>query len=345
MRPTRVPIHVFPEPGSVVGYRKDGRPIYHIAGASSTDIIDNWIPIEWDSEVIGRVLMDSAIERHARPHTMNSATKRILRSGGLTVSAGTTYTADTNANDYITLQARRFLAQFVVDEDDLSDADSVIDTIRTKGMDWAVSYADTFDNACLGVTGTENGTTVPFTSLYKALRTTNSATSYTADANYTTWDDDNVSFPASGGGNSLYEKLSTTFRKVETSKFWSLADSLVIAAPGWRDALRLATDGQGRPIFIQGTAGTPDTLFDVPIAWSRGCKTSPTNSGSPGGNDLLFFGNRQYLKRGDRTQPQSLVDQARAQDSTDDTAVKFRVRKAFGVGNENAFAALERITD
>lgn len=312
---------------------------------ASTDIIDNWIPIEWDSEVIGRVLMDSAIERYARPHTMNSATKRILRSGGLTVSAGTTYTADTNANDYITLQARRFLAQFVVDEDDLSDADSVIDTIRTKGMDWAVSYADTFDNACLGVTGTENGTTVPFTSLYKSLRTTNSATSYTADANYTTWDDDNVSFPASGGGNSLYEKLSTTFRKVETSKFWSLADSLVIAAPGWRDALRLATDGQGRPIFIQGTAGTPDTLFDVPIAWSRGCKTSPTNSGSPGGNDLLFFGNRQYLKRGDRTQPQSLVDQARAQDSTDDTAVKFRVRKAFGVGNENAFAALERLTD
>ncbi|MER5750627.1 phage major capsid protein [Streptomyces sp. NPDC002088] len=310
---------------------------------ASTDIIDNWIPIEWDSDVITRVQMDSAVERYARPHIMSSATKRILRSGGLTVSAGTTYTADTSANDYITLQARRFLAQFVVDEDDLSDADSVIDTIQTKGMDWAVSYADTFDNACLAVTGTENGTTVPFTSLYKALRTTNSATGYTADANYAQWTSTNVSFPASGGGNSLYEKLSSTFKKVEAGKFWSLADSLVIAAPGWRDALRLATDGQGRPIFIQGTAGTPDTLFDVPIAWSRGCKTSPTNSGSPGGNDLLFFGNRQYLKRGDRTQPQSLVDQARAQDSTDDTAVKFRVRKAFGVGNENAWAGLERV--
>lgn len=312
---------------------------------ASTDIIDSWIPIEWDSEVIGRVLMDSAVEKYARPHKMTSATKRILRSGGLTVSAGTTYTADTNANDYITLTARRFLSQFVVDEDDLADADSVVDTIRTKGLDWAVSYADTFDNACLGVTGTENGTTVPFTSLYKSLRTTNSATSYTADANYLTWDDDNVSFPASGGGASLYEKLSTTLKKVETSKFWSMADQLVIAAPGWRDALRLATDAQGRPIFIQGTAGTPDTLFDVPIAWSRGCRTSPTNSGSPGGNDLLFFGNRQYLKRGDRSVPESLVDQARAQDATDDTAVKFRVRKGFGVGNENAWSALERITD
>jgi hypothetical protein len=312
---------------------------------ASTDIIDNWIPIEWDSEVITRVLMDSAIEKYARPHVMKTSTKRILRSGGLTVSAGTTYTADTNANDYITLTARRFLSQFVVDEDDLADADSVVDTIATKGMDWAISYADTFDNACLAVTGAENGTTVPFTSLYKALRTTNSATSYTADANYATWDDDNVSFPASGGGASLYEKLSATLKKVETGKFWSQADQLVIAAPGWRDALRLATDAQGRPIFIQGTAGTPDTLFDVPIAWSRGCKTSPTNVGSPGGNDLLFFGNRQYLKRGDRSQPESLVDQARAQDSTDDTAVKFRVRKGFGVGNENAWSALERITD
>lgn len=312
---------------------------------ASTDIIDNWIPIEWDSEVITRVQMDSAIERYARPHAMKTSTKRILRSGGLTVSAGTTYTADATANDYITLTARRFLSQFVVDEDDLADADSVIDTIKTKGLDWAISYADTFDNACLGASGTENGTTVPFTSLYKSLRTTNSATSYTADVNYSTWDDDNVSFPASGGGNSLYEKLSSTFRKVETGKFWSLADSLVIAAPGWRDALRLCTDGQGRPIFIQGTAGTPDSLFDVPIAWSRGCKVSGTMSGSPTGNDLLFFGNRQYLKRGDRSVPESLVDQARAQDTTDDTAVKFRVRKGFGVGNENAWAALERITD
>jgi hypothetical protein len=312
---------------------------------ASTDIIDNWIPIEWDSEVLTRVMMESAVERYGRGHNMTTATKRILRSGGLTVSVGTTYTPDASANDYITLTARRFLAQFVVDEDDLADADSIVDTLQVKGMDWAISYADSFDNACLGVSATENGTTAPFTSVYKALRTTNSATSYTADANYASWDDDNVSFPASGGGNSLYEKLSTTFKKVETSKFWSLADQLVIAAPGWRDALRLCTDGQGRPIFLQGTAGTPDTLFDVPIAWSRGCKVSGAVSGSPAGNDLMVFGNRQFLKRGDRSAPESLVDQARAQDSTDDTAVKFRTRKGFGVGNEQAFSILERITD
>ncbi len=312
---------------------------------ASTDIINDWIPIEWDSQVIQRVQMDSAVERYGYRVPMGSATKRVLRSAGLTVTAGTTYTPDASTNDYITLTARRFISQFVVDEDDLADAESVVDVLNTKGLDWAISYADAFDNACLAVSAAENGTTVPFTSVYKALRTTNSATSYTADDNYASWDDDKIAIASTPDGTSLYEKLSTTLKKVETGQFWSLADSLVIAAPGWRDALRLCTDAQGRPIFIQGTAGTPDTLFNVPIHWSRGCKVSATMSSAPTGNDVLIVMNRQYMKRGDRTNPESLIDQARAQDSTDDTAAKFRVRRGFGVAHEKAFALLERITD
>lgn len=312
---------------------------------AATDIIDSWIPIEWDSEVIQRVQRESAIEALGYRVPMSSATKRILRSAGLTVTAGTTYTDDTSTNDYITLTARRLIAKFTVDEDDLSDADTVVNTIRIKGMDWAISYADSFDNACIGATGAENGSTVPFTSAYKALRTSNTATDYTADDNYLTWDDDNISFPASGGGVSLYEKLSAAFKKVETGQFWSQADQFVIAAPGWRDALRLCTDGQGRPIFQPAQGSTPDTLFGAPISWSRGAKTSPVMAGAPGGNDLLLFGNRSYLKKGERSQPESLVDQARAQDNTDDTAVKFRVRRAFALAHEKAFSIVERLTD
>ena len=312
---------------------------------ASTDIIDSWIPIEWDGDVIQRVKRESAIEQLGYRVPMTTATKRILRSAGMTVTAGTTYTDDTSTNDYITLTARRLISKFTVDEDDLADASTIVDTIRIKGMDWAISYSDAFDNACLGTSGAENGGTVPFTSAYKALRTTNSATGYTADDNYLTWDDDNVSFPASGGGASLYEKLSTAFKKVETGQFWSMADQFVIAAPGWRDALRLCTDGQGRPIFQPAQGATPDTLFGAPISWSRGAKTSPTMSATPGGNDLLLFGNRTYLKKGERSQPESLVDQARAQDNTDDTAVKFRVRRAFQVAHEKAFSVVERLTD
>ena len=251
----------------------------------------------------------------------------------------------------MTITARRFIARFKIDEDDLADASTRMDVIRTKGVDWSISYADTFDNACLAVTGAENGTTIPFTSVYRALRSTNADTGYTADTNYATWDDDLINIPASPLGTSLYERLSNLFKKVETGKYWSQADSLVIAHPGWRDALRMCLDTQGRPIFQPGTGfglpgnGTPDVLFNTPIAWSRGAKTSPTNTGNPGGNDLIFFANARFLKRGDRSGPETLTDDARAQDDTDDYAIKFRTRRGFVITHENAVSVLERITD
>jgi HK97 family phage major capsid protein len=333
-----------PAPGVLIGYRRDGRPIYAFAGGVAANIND-WIPIEYDSAVVARVLMDSAIERWGQRYVMRSKTKSIPRSAGLVVSAGTTYTDDSSSNDEVTITARRFFARFKVDEDDLADANTRMDVIATKGEDWAVSYADTFDNACLGATGAENGTTIPFTSAYRTLRTTDTDVSYTADDNYLTWDDDLINIASTPAGTSLYEKLSATFRKVEVNKYWSMADMIVVAHPGWRDALRLCTDAQGRPIFVQGTAGTPDTLFNTIIQWSRGCKTHPTMSGSPTGNDLLYYANRRYLARGDRSGPETLTDDARAQDDTDDYAIKFRTRRAFKVTHPNALAVLERTTD
>jgi HK97 family phage major capsid protein len=310
---------------------------------SAQTIIDNWIPIEWDDQVIQRVLADSAVERYGHPTRMTTATKRILRSAGLAVSGGSTYTPDASDNDYVTLTARKVNSLFEVDEDDLADVDSVIDTVKTKGNDWAISYADHFDNACLATSGAENGSTVLYTSVYKALRTSNVATGYTADDNYLSWNG-TLAISSTPDGTSLYEKLSATFKLVEDGKYWSAADQLVIASPAWRSKLRECLDGQGRPIFIQGTGGTPDTLFDVPISWSRGCRVSATNTQSPAGSPLLVYCNRQFLKRGDRSMGEILVDKARAQDTTDNTAVKIRVRKAFAVGHEAAFAVLEDVS-
>lgn len=339
-----------PLKSGIIGFTKSGQPVYAAAGGANMNV-DTWIPIEYDSAVIQRVYQESVIESRARRVVMSSKTKSIPRSAGITVSAGTTYVSDTSTNDDVTLTARRFIARVTIDEDDLADANTRLDVLGTKAIDWAVSYADVFDNACLGVTGTENGTTVPFTSAYKALRTTNSATAYAADDHYLTWDDDLISVPTTPLGTSLYEKLSTLFKKVETSKYWNNPDMIVIAAPGWRDALRLVVDAQGRPIFQPGTAngvpgnGTPDVVFQTPIYWSRGCKTSATNSGSPTGNDLLYYVNRRHLARGDRSGPETLTDDARAQDDTDDYAMKFRVRRAFKLTHERAAAVLERITD
>jgi len=334
----------------IVGFTKSGQPVYAAAGAANMDV-STWIPIEYDSDVIQRVLTESVIESQARRVIMNSKSKSIPRSAGITVSAGTTYVSDQSTNDEVVLTARRFIARVTVDEDDLADANTRLDVLGTKALDWAISYADVFDNACLGVTGAENGTTVPFTSAYKSLRTTNSATGYTADANWSQWDDDLISIPTTPAGTSLYEKLSYTFKLVETGKYWANPDMIVIAAPGWRDALRLCVDAQGRPIFQSGTGngmpgnGTPDTLFQTPIYWSRGCKTSATNSGNPTGNDLLYYVNKRHLARGDRSGPETLTDDARAQDDTDDYAIKFRTRRGFVVLHEAAHAVLERLTD
>lgn len=332
----------------LLGMTPSGQPIWAGAGGAPINI-NSWIPIEYDSDVVMRVRMESVIERVGRRVVMGSKTKSIPRSANVTVTVGTTYVDDASANDEITLTARRFIARVQIDEDDLADASSRMDVLGTKALDWAISYADVFDNACLGVTGVENGTTVPFTSAYKRLRTTDATIGYTADDNYTTWDDDLISLPVTPLGTSLYEKLSFIFKKVETGKYWSQPDMIVVAHPGWRDALRLCVDAQGRPIFTSGGGlpgnGTPDTLFQTPIMWSRGCKSTATLNGSPTGNDLLYFVNQRYLARGERSGPETLTDDARAQDDSDNYAIKFRSRRAFQLTHPNAAAVLERLTD
>ena len=344
MSPKDISVLVEDELSTVIGQRLDGTPIHLMAGATAATI-DDWIPIEYDDEVVQRILSDSVVERYGAKVPMGSKTKSIPRSAGITVTAGTTYTDDDSTNDEVTITARRFIARVQFDEDDLADAETRMDVVGTKGMDWAISYADTFDNACLAVSGSENGTTIPFTSLYTCLRSDDNDVDYTADDNYSTWDDDYTAISSTPDGTSLYEKLSYTFKLVETGKYWSQADALVIAHPGWRDALRVCTDAQGRPIFIAGTQGTPDMLFNTPIAWSRGCRVHTSATADPTGNDLLFYVNRRFLKRGDRSGPETLMDEARAQDDSDNFAIKFRTRRGFKCTHPKAAAVLERVTD
>lgn len=308
------------------------------ANPASTTYLDNWIPIEWDSEVIMRVLKASAIEASAQRHTMGTATKRILRQAGYDVTVGTTYTDDSSDLDYVVLTARRFMGRSVLDEDDVADADMIVDTIAQRGADWAVSYATALDNACLGVTATENGTTAPFTSIYKQVRT-NGATAedYTADDNYVNH---------GGAASAAYDDLSEALRLVEVGDYWDANRALIVAHPAFRDVLRRVKDDNGTPVFVQGQggdAGQPDTLFGVEIFWSRGAKTSAAVSATPGGNSLLVFvGDRGLLKLGVRSGPESRLDVSRAHDNTDDTAVKFRSRRGFAGGHPKGFSVLEK---
>jgi hypothetical protein len=305
--------------------------------------LDNWIPIEWDSEVISRVMATSAIEATSQRHPMATSTKRILRQSGYTVTSGSNYTVDAGSLDYVILTARRFMGQSVLDEDDLADTEMIVDTIAQRALDYAISYATSLDNACIGVTAVEDSgsstSKVPFTSIYKAVRTNGagSESGYVADTNYINW---------SGAASAAYTNLSTTLKLVETSDYWDENNALIIANPAFRDVLRQVKDNNGTPIFVRGQgtdSGQPDTLFGVEIFWSRGAKTSATMTSTPQGNPLLVFvGDRNLMKLGVRSGPESRLDHSRAHDDVDDTAVKFRTRRGFQLGRIAGFAVLEK---
>jgi HK97 family phage major capsid protein len=162
-----------------------------------------------------------------------------------------------------------------------------------------------------------------------------------ADTNYV-----NMSSAASAA-STYYDSLSSALQKVETGDYWDANQALIIANPAFLDVLRRVKDNNGTPIFVKGQggdSGQPDRLFGVDIFWSRGAKTSPTMSATPGGNPLLVFvGDRTLMKLGVRSGPESRLDTSRAHDTIDDTAVKFRTRRGFQIGRIAGFSVLERV--
>jgi len=347
---------------ALLGYGKNHEPIYQVAGGAVSDAnITAWIPMEYESEAVVRVRSESAIEAIGYKYVMTSKTKSIPRSGATKSHVGTTYVDDDSTNDEVVITARRFNGRISFDQDDLSDANSRMNVRQTKANDWASSYADLFDNSCLGVSADQNltidGTThnyiAPFKSVYYILRnTTDVGLGYTADDNYLTWDDDLTTTTSAG---NLYDKLSQAIGKLEQGKFWSKNDTVIIAAPGWREQLRLLKDAQGQPVFINNrdaSGGTQnDYLMGYPVYWSRGAKVAGKATDDPTGADLIFIANKRFLARGDRVgdsgsaAPESSFALARPQDDTDDASMKFRVRRAFALTHPRAAVVIQRVTD
>ncbi len=309
---------------------------------------EDWIPEEWGGAVITKIRAISAVENLARREPLTTDTKHVPRSGGMTFSGaiakGTAYAEDDATNDQVLLTVRKLGKVLRVADEDLKDTAGVADIIQTKQMDWARSYAVGFDHSCLACTGTENGTTVPFTSLYKALTTTNAATGYTAN--------DNRVQSASGVALN-YGNFSDVFGLVEQSNFWADGEMVVIAHPYYRKGMRGILDTQNRPIFNEasngsaggGQGGPVDTVFGLPVQWSLGAKTHATATDAPAGNPLFLVGNRNYIIRGDRSGPEYKLAGADtgAAFLTDEALLKLRTRRAFATGHEKAWAVLEDI--
>ncbi|PWS52466.1 phage major capsid protein [Streptomyces sp. FT05W] len=303
----------------------------------AADNFDDWIPEETDSAVIARVQQVSAVERLGRHTPMGSDTKKVPRSSGMAVKTlpkSGDYEASNDENDDVLLTARKHTGMVTVAEEDLDD--SAADIITQKERDWATSYGKYFDNATLATTAAEatgSITAVPYTSVYYALTQTNATTGYTAN--------DNIVGTVTAGSPS-YEELSEVASRHEQSDYFDEADTVVIAHPVFKKALREVMDDQGRPIFVQGQqgdSGTPDRLFDYPIAWSNGARLSATASATPAGAPILVVCNRQFLIVGDRSTVETQPIPA-AMSTKDEANIKIRTRKGFGVGHEKAFAVL-----
>ena len=296
--------------------------------------MEAWIPEEWEtSRVVQSILQISAVEAVAARIPMGSDTKHVPRTAGMgvdVVDKGGTYGEDTSLNDEVLLSAKKFGKAARIAEEDIDD--SVANIIESKMLGWGKSYAKMFDNACLAVTAAP-ATGIPFTSLYNLLNTTDATLSYTGGTNITT---------AATAGAPTYSEFNTAAGLVEVGDYFDPSSTLAIASPAFRKYLRGVMDTQNRPIFLEGRDGTPDTIFQVPIRWSLGAKTSPTASAAPGGRPIMAFVNPELMLLGERSGPESVFIDGRDGLSalTDESILKMRARRGWAYGHPNGASIL-----
>jgi HK97 family phage major capsid protein len=297
--------------------------------------MEAWIPEEWDtSRVVQSMLQISAVEALASRIPMGSDTKHVPRTAGMgvdVVAKGGAYGEDTSLNDEVLLTARKFGKAARIAEEDIDD--SVANVIDAKMLGWSKSYAKMIDNASLAVSAAENGTTIPFTSLYQLLNTTDATLSYTGGTNITT---------AASTGVPTYAEFSTAVGNVEGGDYFDPGNMVAIAHPAFRKSLRGVVDGQSRPIFNENGAGTPDTIFGVNVRWSLGAKLSATATSAPTGRPIMAFVNPELLLLGVRSGPESVFIDGRDGLSalTDESILKMRARRGFAYGHPNGASIL-----
>lgn len=307
--------------------------------------ITAWIPEEMDGPVLTQIQAVSAVEGLARPEPMTTLTKKVPRDGGVEFEGATPKSTaiakDQSEADTVLLTARKFSRIIEFPDEDLDDAAKVANAVTVKQMAWATSYAKGFDNACLAVTAAENGTTIPYTSLYYVL--THDDTGL-PDPEPDYHANDNVVVAATGG--TTYDNLSNLFGIVETSDWFEEGNIYVVAHPAFKKEFRGIKNNNGDPVFVenqQRSAGQPDTLWGYPIRWTQGARTSAVATNRPAGKPLLFVMNvKVAMIIGPRSGPEYMFAGADSGPAfeTDDALLKTRRRVGFANGHPRAAAML-----
>jgi len=314
------------------------------------DTYEAWIPEEYGSDLIKQISRQSAAERFFRKETMTTDVKHVPRSGTVDVAVvakGGTYTESTGTNDEVLLTARKLGSAVRIADEDIQDAPEAI--ITEKKSEWATSYAKYLDNAVIGVSAAENGTTVPFTSVYRAVTQADATVGYSANANLLQSSLVKQASQTVGDINVTYDNLVSLFGLLEGSDYFDESQAVVVAHPYFKTIARGMKDTNGRPILTgvdnpaTDTAVGGMTLFGYPVQWSVGARVHATATKSPTGNRLLVVGNRDLLILGMRSGPEYKVAGADTGVGflTDENLLKARSRRGFAVGNVNGVAVLE----
>jgi HK97 family phage major capsid protein len=304
-----------------------------------------WIPIGTDPNVIEQVKQNSFIETFGVGVPMTTRTKYTPRSGGVVMARAAAgaggYTKDTaSIQDSVLLTVDKF--GVVVDLEDEDVQDTASDLVGALSNGAAASYARLIDNVSIGITAAKGTSGWNFDSLYYLLTQNDTNTGYVANSNIVT---------AATAGAATYKEYSSALAKLEGSaKWYDPANTVVGANPLFRSYLRGVLDGNGRPVFLEssagmsaGAAGTGESLFGYPVRWSSGLALSAAGSESPTGRPLMVFANRNLIKRGDRSMLEAKYADADTSGygfDSDVSGLKFRARKAFAPGALPGFSIL-----
>lgn len=314
------------------------------------NVIDatGWLVEGKDSEVVKAFAAQSAWEKAARPISMTGNAVRIPRIADMGVSViakGAAYPEDQTSSDTVLIDAVKIGQALRIAEEDVED-EKLADYIELKKQSAGSSFAKLYDNAAIGTSAADNGLTVPFTSLYRALTTADATTSYTANANVLT-----ANAAAFG-----YDDLNALLALAEASPYFDESQITFIANPRFRTLLRGLVDGQGRPLLFSDIANgtTVNRLLGVPIEYSIGATVTATATATPtpgagvkgtAGNALLALVLKSAAVNGTRKAFESVYIPGRDGLSalTDEDILKVRARKAAGVTTPNPHAVFELI--
>ena len=296
--------------------------------AGRTDLTEGngYIPEEKGSVAIQATLANSVVESFARRENMASRTKgvpRFVSDAPSIVAEGVDIPNSDTTLDEVVLTAKKYAQIFNISEEDVND--SLVDTLNTYKREWASQWARKYDNACLGVTAEADGDDgQPFTSVYRALATYNSASNIINTA-----------------GDLEFADISEALGLAEQSKYFDAANTVVIAHPKMLNLIRQMETTGGNLVLPDPLGARPGSLFGYPLVISYGAATSAAATSAPTGDPLLIVGNRNMMINGVRGGVESAISRD-ADFSKDGVLLKTRVRRGFAVAAAEAFAMVRK---